>query len=278
MSTPTVIINRHPHTKRIQELATKIKGERGNAELHVVAELPGPNVSSTLLRAALYSEEDENILSMCSNQALFNFFKNKGQSIYEEPREVAAISKAATDNNESCFLGVKRICPEAQMPTRGSAGAVGYDLYSVEDKEVEANAEKGSRIKTGLAISLPPGVYGRIAPRSGLAVKNCIGVGAGVIDIDSSAEIEAVLINHGTKKIMVNKGDRIAQLILERYETPKIVEIFSTPDTERGPKGFGSTGTGTIKSGRSADTETEKPEGKLNQLTASLTAKCTTMD
>ena len=63
-----------------------------------------------------------------------------------------------------------------------------------------------------------------------------------------------------------------------RYETPKIVEIFSTPDTERGSKGFGSIGTGTITSGRSADTETEKPEGKLNQLTASLAAKCTTID
>jgi dUTP pyrophosphatase len=138
-------------------------------------------------------------------------------------------------------LGVKKLCYDAIVPTRGSDGAVGYDLYSSEDAVVPCQAGR-ALVGTGITVVLPPGVYGRVAPRSGLAVKHCINVGAGVIDPDYTGEIKVVLFNHGDKDFEVKKGDRIAQLVLERCETPPIEEISIVEDTERGSGGFGSTG------------------------------------
>ena len=138
-------------------------------------------------------------------------------------------------------LGVKKLCYDAIVPTRGSDGAVGYDLYSSEDATVPCQAGR-ALVGTGITVVLPPGVYGRVAPRSGLAVKHCINVGAGVIDPDYTGEIKVVLFNHGEKDFEIKKGDRIAQLVLERCETPPIEEINIVEDTERGSGGFGSTG------------------------------------
>lgn len=138
-------------------------------------------------------------------------------------------------------LGVKKLCYDAIVPTRGSDGAVGYDLYSSEDAVVPCQAGR-ALVGTGITVVLPPGVYGRVAPRSGLAVKHCINVGAGVIDPDYTGEIKVVLFNHGEKDFEIKKGDRIAQLVLEKCETPPIEEISIVEDTERGSGGFGSTG------------------------------------
>jgi len=138
-------------------------------------------------------------------------------------------------------LGVKKLCYDAIVPTRGSDGAVGYDLYSSEDAMVPNQAGRAI-VGTGITVVLPPGVYGRVAPRSGLAAKHCINVGAGVIDPDYTGEIKVILFNHGEKDFEIKKGDRIAQLILERCETPPIEEISIVEDTDRGSDGFGSTG------------------------------------
>ena len=137
-------------------------------------------------------------------------------------------------------LRVKRLTSEAVLPSRGSGGAVGYDLYST-DELIIGRGQRGL-ISTGIAIVLPNGVYGRVAPRSGLTVKNGIQVGAGVIDPDYTGEVKVVLFNHGDKDFEVRKGDRIAQLILERCETPQVEEIGLLLETERGSGGFGSTG------------------------------------
>jgi dUTP pyrophosphatase len=138
-------------------------------------------------------------------------------------------------------LGIKRLSDDALMPTRGSDGAVGYDLYSNTSCVIPAS-ERGL-VSTGIAIILPSGVYGRVAPRSGLAVKHGIQVGAGVIDPDYTGEVKVVLFNHGDKDFEVKKGDRIAQLILEKCEVPPIGEIINlVKETERGSSGFGSTG------------------------------------
>ena len=80
-------------------------------------------------------------------------------------------------------LGVKKLSYDARLPTRGSDGAVGYDLYSSEAATVPCQAGR-ALVGTGIALSIPDGLYGRVAPRSGLAVKHCINVGAGVIDPD----------------------------------------------------------------------------------------------
>jgi dUTP pyrophosphatase len=138
-------------------------------------------------------------------------------------------------------LGVKKLTDDAIIPTRGSDASVGYDLYSVVDTTVPCQAGNAV-IATGIAIVLPPGCYGRVAPRSGLAVKHCIQVGAGVIDPDYTGEVKVVLFNHGDKDFEVKKGERIAQLVLERCETPPIEEIGQLEETLRGSDGFGSTG------------------------------------
>jgi dUTP pyrophosphatase len=138
-------------------------------------------------------------------------------------------------------LGVKKLCFDAIVPTRGSDRSVGYDLYSSEYAMVPCQAGR-ALVGTGITVVLPEGVYGRVAPRSGLAVKHCINVGAGVIDPDYTGEIKVVLFNHGEKDFEIKKGDRIAQLVLERCETPPIEEINIVEDTERGSGGFGSTG------------------------------------
>ena len=138
-------------------------------------------------------------------------------------------------------LGIKKLCYDAIVPTRGSDRSVGYDLYSSEDAMVPNQCGR-AMVGTGITVVLPPGVYGRVAPRSGLAAKHCINVGAGVIDPDYTGEIKVILFNHGLKDFEIKKGDRIAQLILERCETPPIEEISIVEDTERGSGGFGSTG------------------------------------
>ena len=117
-------------------------------------------------------------------------------------------------------LFVKRLCNNAALPRRGTAGAAGYDLSAAQNCIIPAKG-KGV-LKTGLVISFPPGLYARIAPRSGLAVKRFIDVGAGVIDHDYRGEVCVVLFNHSDTDFKVNQGDRIAQLILEKIETPVV--------------------------------------------------------
>lgn len=137
-------------------------------------------------------------------------------------------------------LGVKKLVPDSIIPTRGSDGAVGYDIYSNENCVISSDDRWA--VSTGISIVLPEGVYGRVAPRSGLSVKHGIHTGAGVIDPDYTGEIKVVLFNLGHEDFKIKKGDRIAQLILERCETPPVVEIDTIEMTDRGSSGFGSTG------------------------------------
>jgi len=86
------------------------------------------------------------------------------------------------------------------------------------------------------------GTYARVAPRSGLAWKNFIDVGAGVVDYDYRGNVGVNLFNHGKEDFVIKHGDRVAQLILEKICTPDVVEVDDLEDTDRGAGGFGSTG------------------------------------
>lgn len=97
-------------------------------------------------------------------------------------------------------------------------------------------------VKTDIQIAVPDGSYGRIAPRSGLAAKHFIDVGAGVIDHDYRGNVGIVMFNFSDKDFPVNKGDRVAQLICEKIFYPDLEELPSLSETERGSKGYGSTG------------------------------------
>lgn len=137
-------------------------------------------------------------------------------------------------------LRVKLLNEFARAPVRGSAGAAGYDLASCEDAVVPAGQRR--IIKTGVAVAVPPGTYGRVAPRSGLAVKFGIDVLAGVIDEDYRGELAVIVLNTGDAPFEVSAGDRIAQLILERIVTPEVLQLEDLGDTVRGDGAFGSTG------------------------------------
>lgn len=137
-------------------------------------------------------------------------------------------------------LLIKRHSERAKIPTRGSALAAGYDLYSAEKKTVPAHGK--ALIDTQLSIMVPNGTYGRIAPRSGLASKYMIDTGAGVIDADYRGVVHILLYNLSDKDFEVEEGDRIAQLILERIYTPPVFEVEELDETVRGAGGFGSTG------------------------------------
>lgn len=130
--------------------------------------------------------------------------------------------------------------PEAQMPTTGSEGSAGYDLYSVEGGTIWPGERK--TISTGLRLTCPVGTYFRIAPRSGLAHKNGIAVMAGVIDRDYTGLVGVILRNTGDRPFNFEIGDRIAQGIFEQYIKPELNQVTSLDVTQRGEGGFGSTG------------------------------------
>ena len=138
-------------------------------------------------------------------------------------------------------LQVKRLTPTATLPVRGTAEAAGFDLSADDDVVVPAGGRRV--IPTGLSVLVPEGTYGRIAPRSGLAVKHGIGVGAGVVDRDYRGEVGVVLFNHGSEDFKAERGTRIAQMILEKIsDVTSCVEVEELDETVRGTGGFGSTG------------------------------------
>ncbi|ORY91504.1 dUTPase-like protein [Leucosporidium creatinivorum] len=136
---------------------------------------------------------------------------------------------------------IQKLSDKAKTPTRGSALAAGYDLYSAVTKTIPARGK--ALVSTDLAIAVPEGTYGRVAPRSGLASKFMIDTGAGVIDADYRGTVHVLLFNLSDVDYEVTEGDRVAQLILERIVTPEVVEVESLTETVRGGGGFGSTGT-----------------------------------
>lgn len=137
-------------------------------------------------------------------------------------------------------LLVKKLSEFATLPTKGSKLAAGYDLYAAHDHVVKAMDKE--MVKTDLQIALPPGCYGRVAPRSGLAWKHSIDVGAGVIDEDYRGPVNVILFNFGRNDFEIKRGDRIAQLICEKIQQADIREVEELDSTDRGANGFGSTG------------------------------------
>ena len=148
-----------------------------------------------------------------------------------------------TENDYSSepVLRVELLNEDAKMPVKGSAKAAGFDLCSSLDKTIPARGKQV--VETGIKIILPEGCYGRIAPRSGLAVNHSLDVGAGVVDEDYRGEIKVVMFNLSDSDFEVKKGMRIAQLICERIFYPSIEKVDSVDKTKRGGAGFGSTGT-----------------------------------
>lgn len=147
---------------------------------------------------------------------------------------------ARTTDAESSLLSFKRLDPKAVLPTRGSSLAAGLDIYAIEDLAVQPGERCLAR--TGLAVAIPEGYYGRLAPRSGLATQKGLDVLAGVIDADYRGEIRCLLYNAGDESLRLPAQSKICQLIIEKIATPVAVWADEISDTDRGGGGFGSTG------------------------------------
>ena len=141
-------------------------------------------------------------------------------------------------------VSVKKLRPDACLPTYGSAQSAGADLYACLDQPVEIAPGKTAFIPTGLSMELPQGYVGLIYARSGLACKQDLAPAnkVGVIDSDYRGEFIVALHNHGSEVRTVGSGDRIAQLVITPVLAPVFQETDSLSDSQRGAGGFGSTG------------------------------------
>lgn len=169
-------------------------------------------------------------------------------------------------------LPVKRLTDGATLPSYGSGDAAGLDLcadlsaydeylvriepdstyntglttamrdHPAEARHIILRPGRRTLVKTGIAMALPRGTYGRVAPRSGLAFKHGIDVMAGVIDSDYRGEVGVILVNLGEDTFVIKHGDRIAQLVIERFYPCYPFEVLDLTATNRGHGGYGSTG------------------------------------
>ena len=138
------------------------------------------------------------------------------------------------------FVYVKKLVGSAMIPARANKTDAGHDLFSVESYTLKPLERK--LFKTGIAIEIPSGHYGRVAPRSGLAYKHGLDVMAGVIDSGFRGEVGVILINLSNEEVYLTHGDRIAQLIIEACHQPTMIWVEDLNDSSRAEKGFGSTG------------------------------------
>ena len=139
---------------------------------------------------------------------------------------------------------VKKLNPEAKLPSYKTKGSSGMDLMALIEEKIIVKPNSSELIPTGLSIAIPEDLEIQIRPRSGLAAKHNISVlnAPGTIDSDYRGELKIILYNHSNKDFIVNKNDRVAQMILVPVLKIDFEEVDELPDTIRGSGGFGSTG------------------------------------
>ena len=143
-------------------------------------------------------------------------------------------------------LPVKRL-PHAEgltLPAYATADSAGLDLQAAIAEPIVLQPGQRKLVPTGMAIALPPGFEAQVRPRSGLALKHGVTVlnAPGTIDADYRGEIGVVLINHGDQAFTINRGERIAQMVVAAYSQVRWQAVEELTDTQRGAGGFGSTG------------------------------------
>ncbi|MBI2450617.1 MAG: dUTP diphosphatase [Candidatus Nealsonbacteria bacterium] len=136
-------------------------------------------------------------------------------------------------------IRIQKIDPSAKVPVFAYEGDAGMDIFSCEDCKIEPFEKKA--ISTGLKIAVPAGFAGFIWDKSGLALNNSLKTMAGVLDSGYRGELKIILMNLGKEPYEVKKGQKVAQLIIKKIEKPEIIEDV-LDDTERGERGFGSSG------------------------------------
>jgi dUTP pyrophosphatase len=140
-------------------------------------------------------------------------------------------------------VAVKRLDAGVPLPAYAREGDAGLDLHAAHDVTLAPGAR--ALVGTGVAIALPPGVAGLIVPRSGLALRHGVSIvnTPGLIDAGYRGELKVLLVNHDLQATAtLRRGERIAQLVIQRVERAELVPVDELPPSERGAGGFGSTG------------------------------------
>ena len=140
-------------------------------------------------------------------------------------------------------LAVQRLDPGLPLPAYAREGDAGLDLYAVETVTLSPGAR--AAVGTGIAVAIPAGCAGFVLPRSGLALRHGLSLlnTPGLIDAGYRGEIRVLLVNHDlAESVTVKRGDRVAQLVVQRVEAAELIEVETLPPSARGTGGFGSTG------------------------------------
>jgi dUTP pyrophosphatase len=140
-------------------------------------------------------------------------------------------------------LRIRRLDERATLPSRAYAGDAGLDLHALEPAALQPGER--TSVRTGIAVEIPDGLAGLVLPRSGLADRHGIALvnAPGLIDSGYRGEVRVLLLNTDRERAFeIGAGDRIAQLLLVRYEAPEVAEVDELSDSERGEGGFGSSG------------------------------------
>lgn len=139
-------------------------------------------------------------------------------------------------------LPLARLDRSIELPSYAREGDAGLDLRAAHDATLEPGAR--ALVGTGLAVAIPPGYAGLVLPRSGLALSQGVTVlnAPGLVDAGYRGELKVLLVNHSEKLASVRRGDRVAQLVIQRVERAELIEVTELPASERGAGGFGSTG------------------------------------
>ena len=140
-------------------------------------------------------------------------------------------------------VGVKRLDPAVPLPTYAREGDAGLDLHAAHDVTLPPGGR--ALVGTGLAVAIPPGHAGFVLPRSGLALRAGVTIlnAPGLIDAGYRGELKVLLVNHDAETtVTLRRGERVAQLVVQRVERAEPVPVDELPASERGAAGFGSTG------------------------------------
>ena len=140
-------------------------------------------------------------------------------------------------------IAAVRLDPGLPLPDHARPGDAGLDLYAAESARIGPGERR--LMPTGLAVAIPSGYAGFVLPRSGLAMQKSVTVlnAPGLIDAGYRGELKVLLINHGDTAVAIERGERVAQLVVQAVARVQLVETDRLPDSERGTGGFGSTGT-----------------------------------
>jgi len=137
-------------------------------------------------------------------------------------------------------LKVKRLCAEAKLPSYAYPGDAGFDLCASGERVLQVG-EYGA-VPTGLAFEIPEGFVGLIWDKSGLSIKKGLKTLAGVVDSGYRGEVLVGMINLGKEPHIFKGGEKVAQMLIQKVERPEIMEVENLNETQRGEKGFGSSG------------------------------------